>query len=277
MRKIILLATGLLLLTNIVVLAGVAYNRSGDANASLLLTERELSPVNNYSARDENSGTALTIEWQTLNRHRDGSVSALYSGQPIWLDGKKLQTLGVDAGAQNRNQGWNRYRSLSLEVVYVLEYDGPAYHKALQLAQQNVDNARAELTTSPDSEKLDQQLIEANRDLQQLRHETSRLFVIDAGLDVDRLMQKYNNPQQYMMMRGELIVYPYQNETTAYVRKLFISSIHVPLPFSAQLANIDDSRRSRNDDIKKPFMPRYEVRLKLGKRLEPWIESVSLL
>ena len=63
MRKLMLSAVLLLLVTNIVVLSGVAYNRAGEPVVSLELTERELTMVQSYRRTDENSGTALLLQW----------------------------------------------------------------------------------------------------------------------------------------------------------------------------------------------------------------------
>ena len=78
MRKLLLSAVVLLLLTNVVVLAGVAYNRAGEPVVSLELTERELTLVRSYRRTDENSGTALSLQWQVSG---DGEpLATLYAG-----------------------------------------------------------------------------------------------------------------------------------------------------------------------------------------------------
>ena len=63
MHKLILACVSLLLLSNVVVLAGVAYNRSGEPLASIELTERELPLRVTYNSTDDDSGTALSLKW----------------------------------------------------------------------------------------------------------------------------------------------------------------------------------------------------------------------
>ena len=51
-------SVGLLVLTNAVVLAGVAYNRSGEPEVEITLTERELPvALGTFGGRDEDTGS----------------------------------------------------------------------------------------------------------------------------------------------------------------------------------------------------------------------------
>jgi hypothetical protein len=59
MRKLLIAAVVLLLLANVVVLTGVAYNRSGEPLFSIELTERELPLMQSIGYEEENSGTTL--------------------------------------------------------------------------------------------------------------------------------------------------------------------------------------------------------------------------
>lgn len=62
----------IIVLTNVIALGGVAYNRAGEPDGTLVLTERELRlPYSSGLAR-ENSGLSLTIEWRTLQALRNG-------------------------------------------------------------------------------------------------------------------------------------------------------------------------------------------------------------
>ena len=59
----------LLVLINIIVLSGVAYNRSGDPAALIWLTERELKM--SYRSYEENSGLSLCLDWRTLDKNEE--------------------------------------------------------------------------------------------------------------------------------------------------------------------------------------------------------------
>jgi hypothetical protein len=76
---------GVVILANAVALVGVARNRSGEPEAEVLLTEREL-PFAPWT--DETTGVFLRLEWQ---RSLPGSKV-----ETPWLDRAKLESLGFD-------------------------------------------------------------------------------------------------------------------------------------------------------------------------------------
>ena len=62
-----MLAAGLVLLvSNVFVLTGVAYNRSGDPVSRMTLTERELASPYSYSYRKEDSGVVFNLQWRVM-------------------------------------------------------------------------------------------------------------------------------------------------------------------------------------------------------------------
>lgn len=104
-----IIAAVLLVLVNIIVLAGAAYNRSGDPIASLQLTERELSlPYYRAYNKKENSGLALRLSWKVApnfsekNRYNRYSLSNYTS--PNWLTENKLKELGIDIEKAKANK-----------------------------------------------------------------------------------------------------------------------------------------------------------------------------
>ena len=112
----------LLVVVNLAVLGGVAWNRAGQPEASLLLTERELPLYDSFVRAEENSGLALQL--------------TLYGGSysPDWLDERKLLTLGFrperhdTADAAEYETG---KQALPRQAWVVLEFDGPAWQAAL--------------------------------------------------------------------------------------------------------------------------------------------------
>ena len=52
-------AIALIVLTNVVVLAGVAYNRSGEPDATVTLTERELNLAGSWRLEDREDSGAI--------------------------------------------------------------------------------------------------------------------------------------------------------------------------------------------------------------------------
>lgn len=280
MRKTIIAAVTLLLLTNIVVLAGIAYNRSGKPLVSIELSERELPVTRSYGLDDENSATSLTLEWHSLDPDDDTDKLYAYvsSRTPEWLDNEKLIALGFDINKFNNNADRYRYRTgqLATEVILVLEYNGQAYRQALAGAQSRADKLRVEMESNPDDENLATRYKNIEKRLQRLQQSESRLYVIDAALSREALLQKYTGNGEYLFAKGEIGLYWNDDVITGHIRRLSIPQTHVPLPFSRPLAALVSG-----DDYPSPdttgTQPRYKVRLNFGKRLEPWIESVALI
>ena len=275
MRKLMLSAVLLLLITNIVVLSGVAYNRAGEPVVSLELTERELTMVQSYRRKDENSGTALSLQWQV-----SGGVELpefLYAGgsSPEWLDEAKLSALGFDLAALKRDkeQDRHRWRSLARDVVIVLEYDAEAYQQALLLADHQVSQLREKLAKSPGDENLADKLKQSEERLTRLKLSQTRLYAVDAGLEQQALAEKYADSDKYLFVRGDIRPRWDDDAVTGRIQRLTIQRVHVPLAYSQQLAELTKGQRFNAYDAD-PIPPRYQVRLNIGKRLEPWIAAV---
>jgi len=278
MRNLVIAAVLLLLFTNLVVLFGVMYNRSGDPVASSRLTERELTIVDHYANADENTGTALSIRWYTLDNKRDGEVHYYNRGNPRWLDDEKLKSLGFDLDniKKNKHKYISGGDSLSTEVIFVLEYNGDTYRQALVESEKSLMQLQDRLAQSPENENLAKQLGRQEKQLKRMRLSESRLYVIDAGYDEQVLAQKYTEYGKYLFMRGELALVWRKDELIGQVRKLFVDNVHVPLPYAKRLQALTKGERYYSYGVA-PIAPRYQIRLNIGKRLEPWIESISSL
>lgn len=193
----------LIVATNAVVLAGVAYNRSGEPQAVLPLTERELSFPFAWGLEKENSGISLRLDWRM-----DGD----------WLNRAKLASLGFDVSEPALIRG----RQPPRDALLVLELDGQAYRAALAEAEQ-----RAKL--KPEEWNL--------RALRAEQEKNSRLFVVDVGLDAAALRTKYPNRTQYAIVRGR--VAPAHRSikdagpVTGRVDEVNIVSLHVPVGMHA--------------------------------------------
>ena len=276
MRKLLLSAVVLLLLTNVVVLAGVAYNRAGEPVVSLELTERELTLVQSYRRTDENSGTALSLQWQVSGDGEPSNYRYARYRSPEWLDEAKLSALGFDLAALKRDKERDRrrWRSLAREVVIVLEYDAEAYQQALLLADRQVSQRREKLAESPGDEKLAKKLRQAEERLARLKLSQTRLYAVDAGLEQQALAEKYADSDKYLFVRGDIGPGWDGDVVTGRIQRLYIQQVHVPLPYSKQLAELTQGRRF-NPYSKDPIPPRYRVRLNFGKRLEPWVAAVE--
>ena len=212
MNKLTIIAALLLILTNVIVLVGVAYNRSGEVEASLWLTERELA-IRDYSYNNkENSGLALMIDWNVISTNSFRKNARKYSlyrgGSPDWLDENKLKQLAVDVDRLREYYQASDYgqdKILSIEVIYVLEYDGVSYQTVLTEAENETKQLREKLNNNPGNEDLSERLESREDWLKKLQISESRLIVIDAGLDAHVLREKYRDESKFLLLEGELM------------------------------------------------------------------------
>ena len=108
MKRSAWLALGVVLLSNAVALGGVWYNRSGEPETQLLLSERELQRVYGGWLRDEDDGVLrLQLSWQ-----RPGE-----GWQLPWLDEAKLHELGYSATDE---QALRRQRSGHAQALLLM-------------------------------------------------------------------------------------------------------------------------------------------------------------
>jgi len=266
------LVTGLALIVvvNAVALAGVAYNRSGDADSILLLTERELQTPYMWRGNKENSGLSLELQWRVLPieskdadkyswRHQGYGVS------PAWLNGAKMAELGFDrrTDSQTVAEGGAFAHQLPRDVLLVLEFDGDAYQAALSRAQKYIE-------TGKDSKDA-QEVLEGEKT------QRTRLFVVDAGLDHSVLRAKYANRDRFAIVRGE--VRPALEARfggSAPAESGFISDVSAKsLNVQLKKRGVFDAIRSAPESTDK-VQGQYVVIVAFGRRLEPWIMHVAV-
>jgi len=274
----------LILSVNAVVLVGVAYNRSGEPESALLLTQRELAPPRPWGFEGENSGIALRLQWRVLREdvyEPSGMVigNAGFGGAPDWLNKAKLAALGFDvANLDDTPEDRKRYgKLLPKDVLLVLELDGPAWRAALERARRHLEKEEMLLAANGGKEEFEQRTRLASKQLLWEEHRNSRLFVIDADLDAQALRAKYPDRSRYAIMRGQ--VRPQVSEIekelrlVGYVNDISIDHIHVPLPYRKVLEPMLESAHANQDGSVSPSS--YEVSVEFGKRFEPWITAVS--
>lgn len=273
---------GLIALTNVVALLGVVYNRSGEPEAKLGLTQRELhTPYRGYGNR-ENSGLALGLAWRVLDEESVATQFyawryATTGGTPAWLDKAKMQALGFDTSAPYADsdpRGRARYdKQLPREVLLVLELDGPAYRRSLELATQYAARDEAKLAAIPGDKELGTRAKNAREALEWETHRNSRLFVVDAGLEAAALRAKYPDAGRNALVHGQVRLENRSRNSgnvRGYVRGLSIESINVPF----SLRDVFESAVQVNDSDQRNRAP-FEATVAFGKRLEPWITEAT--
>ncbi len=254
---------GLIVVVNAIVLGGVAYNRSGEPESALRLSERELvAPMRGYGNK-ENSGLPLMLNWRVLpaassDSKRYSGANALAGGAPEWLDQAKMRALGFDMSVlSQRADGAARTRQgLARDVLLVLELDGAAYQTALARAVQHSQTAAAQEATP------------AGVVLKHEQENNSRRFVVDAGLDVAALRIRHPDRSRYAIVRGQ--VRPnWSREKDAVAPAGFISGVsstrlNLPLEWRRVLEVAAMGRDG-------PAPLRYVIDVHFGQRLEPWV------
>lgn len=262
-QRTLIAGLGLIAAVNAVVLAGVAYNRSGDPESTLHLTERELQIPTGWRGNEENSGLALSLRWRVLPSGAEDKLNLwnYYStnGSPAWLDEAKMSALGFDTAKKTKDgtarSGFSD--QLPRGVYLVLEQNGATYESAMDRARKN--------------EGADK---EGPKRLEEERDANSRLFVIDAGLDGAVLRARYSDRSRYAVVRGQIRptwnAERGTNKLTGFVNDLSVASLNVPL----EMKEVFDGAASTNDAASKSTV-RYDSEVAFGQRLEPWILRAS--
>ncbi|VXB87180.1 conserved hypothetical protein [Pseudomonas sp. 8AS] len=263
-RHGLLAGLALILLSNAVALAGVWYNRQGQAESSLLLSERELLRDHEGPSR-ENSGLALRLDWRSPS---PAAPSNRYERRP--LQQEQLLALGF-APLDERDPDY-RQRHGKRQVLVVLELDGPAYQAELRRAEAELQQASQALAQLPDDEQLQIREKLAREDLASERQHASRLFAIDVGLDAASLRQRYPDRSRYALVPGTVSAWcdcsGDVRQLTGQISQLHNSSLNVPHAWRSLLA--ERLPASYSDEQR----PRFQARVNYGQRLEPWISAI---
>jgi len=278
--RLLILGVTLIIATNAVVIAGVIYNRSGKPESVLRLSQRELPLPYEWQGSHENSGIALNINWRVLDARVD-NLNGYGSRKLQWLDQVKMAALGFNTALHENSDDFQGKEQLSKEVYLVLEMDGLAHKQAVEYAKQHLAVEGALCTASPCKKEFLERTESARKDLEREEHESSRLFVVDAGLDEVSLRAAHPDSSQYAIVRGKISPHWSQSNLkkpifSGYISNLSINGIDVPSNFHPVLKPLIEARRIRERDTQgidkaTPF----EVTVAFGKRLEPWVTDVS--
>jgi hypothetical protein len=267
--RALLVGVALIVVTNAVVLAGVAYNRSSEPEAVLQLSERELGLRNWSWPANENSSIDLHLEW------RVASDESWYRGLH-WLQPAQLQELGfqISGNLKNDEEAQRLSRQPSRSAWLVLEHDGPSYQASLDRARKAVKKPERCAQINPGNEECEKELSAARERLDDEERTNSRLFVVDAGLDEDALRARYPDRQHYVLARGRLSVYVQgtPERLIAAVDEIDVNAIRVPFEYR----EIVEPFMEREGYYKKRE-PRFAATVNFGRRFEPWIVDLKLL
>lgn len=280
--RTLLTGAGLILITNAVILLGVASNRTGRPESTLKLTQRELSLPSAWGFEGENNGIALRLQWRVLRGERDGDLGPWIGypgmgGEPAWLNKAKLASLGFDMSfPEDTPEGRRHYeRLLPREVMLVLEQDGAAYQSLLARTRARAARQESLSSAHPKDKQLKEQAKEVRKWLALEENENSRLFVVDAGLDAKALRAQYPDRARYAVVRGQVRSYLSIEDKRARilgrVSDVSIDNVNVPLTFRhvfEWMLKYRESERCKD-------ALRYEVSVAYGSRFEPWVIAAA--
>ena len=267
----------LILLANAVALIGVYFNRSGEAESRLALSQRELTMPWGWGIAKENSGLAVSLNWRVI----DPSVGefggyGFSGGTPDWLDETRMAALGFDTSLPAEGTfGRRRFeRQLPREVILVLELAGPAWQQAVERARQNAARHEAASLANAGSKEFAEKAKRAQEQLKREEISNSRLFAIDAGVDRAALRARYPDRGHYLILKGtvrpRLATQDKKTRVTGYVSALAVTQINVPHALRPVLEPALRKHKRTADDP----APHFDAVIVVGQRLEPWIESV---
>jgi hypothetical protein len=237
------------LVSNAWVVVSAKRNQREASGGVLELTERELGlpPM-----MGDSTAVSLDLGWDTYSSTRD------HRGPPDWLTADKLAELGIDCRLPLTSANARHHYSTQAPVpaFLVLEYEGEAWKAATNAAALKPDTASR-----------------------------TRLFVVDAARDPERLRQKYPDRGRWAIARG--VVRPFfqdrnlRDGTPLPAPRLggwievIPGQVFVPHPHSGVLQTL----RGRDDQAERATdaEPRFAVTVAWGARAEPWVRAVRLL
>ena len=265
MKKYLIIGLVIILGSNLVALANVAFNRAGEVSSQLTLTERELLLPYNTRAQRENSGISFAINWRAASK--DNNAYSYYSAKQIKITKKELIALGfVNPEKQSS------YRSEPLEMYWALEFNGALYHDELKKSALRYKEAL--LTNKAQPSKEHKRLEEECRDeVAREKASNSRLFFMEASASYQALATKFKDRDDILIVKG-LAKYYHVNKDKTYrlsLNNLSVSNIMVPLAHSEVFTGL--SRRINRESKK----PRFSVTVNWGSRLEPWVVDAQRL
>jgi hypothetical protein len=264
---------GLILLVNAVALGGVAWNRSGEPDSRLPLSQREL--LRNSSWHNENSGLSLRLQWRFPSEGEYAGTRSL--AWTPWITARQMEELGFAMPEQvDDNSARHFDRQQSRAALLVLELDGPLYQRELQLARKHLEEAQQAANAAPDNHKLDDELKYARSALDSEEKHASRLLFKDVGLDQAALRQRYPDRQRYLIVQGRVRPISQLHEHIwtlgGTASALGLDAINVPHHWRERLDEITAQPNRAADSRAQPFV----AEVAFGRRLEPWIDKVEM-
>lgn len=266
--------------TNAVTLGLAAWNPVGGPESHLQLAARDFErPDRRDRSAEDGNGPDLILRWRVATAAAtvtdtdalDASPWRSGSGPADWLDDAKLTTLGFPPPGRPAPTALFRARPQDARpVVLVLEFDGPAYRAALLSARRHHEAVLRQLATHSAAEATDRRQ-NADRQLREMETASTRLYVVDAGLDENALRARYPDRSRYALVHGRIAAPAGTAEAArrrGEVHAVDVGPIHVPPPLRQRLA-VHLARAEAGGELQ------FSAPVAFGRRFEPWLDSLT--
>ena len=246
----------LIALANAAALGGVAWNRRGEPEATVTLTERELRIPWSAINDEDDTGLDLQLEWNA----RWSAGGSLPEGLPLTT----LHELGFRPAIGRREPPRTAW--------VVLEMDGEAWRRWVEKRRRQVEEERRK---KPDGD------CPPGTDLELMQVSGSRLVAVDAGRDRHALRRRHPDRSRHLVVPG--VVHVQEARPGVFegvVSDLRVESVHVPLKLRPVLDELVRDERMRQEtsssaELNRP--PRYRAVVAFGRRGEPWLVTIERL
>lgn len=293
----LVVGAALVLVANTAMLAVAAWNRSGVPEASLDLTEREVTMPLWREPDDSSLSLSLTLgDRAPAAARRIASIrdQRLASIEMPWFDAAKLRALGFDLAAieatVRESPGLAPFGAGVVRRAFVvLEYDGPSWRAFVDAREAEVAALRARLAQG----NGDGATLAGEEALLALdRTSRSRLVPIDAGRSAAALRVAHPDRARCAVVPADFGVrvefVDGRVDFFGRVEAVSAASIGVPRtlraaldPFGATAKAEDVLRKAREDAASARWPPadepRYRATLNWGRNFDPWISDAGPL
>ena len=289
--RAVIAGLALILIADAAILATAAWNRRGGPAAQIVLTGREVAMPE--FREEDNTGLSLSLLLADdpppgLERIAWRKRRLLPRVDHPWLDPEKLREIGFQTDIDPSDPGAEEAceKEGPRSVYLVLEFEGEAWESWLAGREERVGELRRKVESGEADRKT---LEDAEAILALDRVMRSRLFVVDAGLDPESLRSRYPDRARHVIVRGIVSLRVFQREGEEARLEAILEAlpdrVHVPvgirpallpfLPRETRDQALERERKKAEAAWPAPEPPRYRAVLAFGRRLEPWLVSVS--
>jgi hypothetical protein len=279
-------AFAVVVLANLGALVGVARNRSGAPDATVVLDERELGVE---TADREASAILLRLRYQTAFLDDDPPAARLGEARAVrLLDQARLEALGFDCSVPaNDGRASSFYRDvLPRPALVVFAVGGPEWEREVAAWQ---ERRRKQTETLVALGQLANEAKErARADVAEAPRRLSRLMPVDAGRDGAALRGRYPDRTRFLILPAVVTLHWVGSPEVGgpslhgHLGEVFPLLLDVPRALRVPLDSLREPPQRpwllpRGTALRLDHTPRYAVDVSVGRAYQPWITGVRAL